>query len=292
MRYGAYGCSSVHSEWYEPFAGEFGSSAPADSATGGLFGAPARAAAFGQPAPAPAFEAAPASAAGGVFCSTLAPVFGAPDPAFGAAPAPEIGDLFCALTPTAAGGLFSQPAQALAAGGLFGAPAQAASSLFGQPAPAPTAGGLFEAPTPAKPGGVDVGSTQAGELTYGEHVNVCSNRTGHEYAYEYASEPTVLCMSIWENMKLVPLNSTVDYMLQAEMKEWVDNEGKALIASLNTIFKEDRCVIDLKSEAYTIICTCGHQCINHANVSSNLTCCPLYRSPITAFVQADGIVFR
>ena len=137
---------------------------------------------------------------------------------------------------------------------------------------------------------VKVGNTQAGELAYGEDIMVSSGYTGHEYAYEHASEPTVLCMSIWEDMKFLPILDTVEKMLEAEMKEWVENEGKVLIESLNAVFKETRCVIDLESEADTIICTCGHQCINHANISNDLRRCPLCRSPITAFVRADGIV--
>lgn len=138
---------------------------------------------------------------------------------------------------------------------------------------------------------VDVGTTQAGELTYGEHVNVFSQSTGHEYAYEHASVPTVLCMSIWDEMKFLPLLDTIEKLLEEEVTEWIENEGKALIESLNAIYKEDKCVIDLESEADTIICTCGHQCINHENVSSSLRRCPICRSPVTAFVRADyGIV--
>ena len=79
-------------------------------------------------------------------------------------------------------------------------------------------------------------------------------------------------------------------MLEAEMKEWIGNEGKMLIESLNVVYKEEMCVIDLESEADTIVCTCGHQCINHANISNDITRCPLCRSPITAFVLACGIV--
>mmetsp|Transcript_42974 Transcript_42974/g.90269 ORF Transcript_42974/g.90269 Transcript_42974/m.90269 type:complete len:517 (-) Transcript_42974:431-1981(-) len=137
---------------------------------------------------------------------------------------------------------------------------------------------------------VDVGSTQAGELGYGEHVTVQSGCTGHEYAYEYASEPTVLCMSIWEDMKFLPLLDSVEKMLEEEVDELIENEGKALIKSLNAVFKETKCVIDLESEADTIVCTCGHQCINHANVSSNIRRCPLCRCPVTAFVRANGLI--
>lgn len=137
---------------------------------------------------------------------------------------------------------------------------------------------------------VDVGSTQAGELAYGDHINVQSRSTGHGYAYECTSEPAVLCMSIWEDMKFLPLLDTIEKMLDEEVKELIENEGKALVKSLDVIFKEDKCVIDLESEADTIVCTCGHQCINHANISSDLRRCPLCRSPVTAFVRADGIV--
>lgn len=147
----------------------------------------------------------------------------------------------------------------------------------------------------AKP--VDVGSTQAGTLSYGEHVDIVSNYTGHDYAYEHASEPTVLCMSIWEDMKFLSLAETIEQELEAEVKEWIENEGKALIESLNAVYKSETCVIDLESEADTIICTCGHQCINHANVSQLLEAqhhrnrkCPMCRGPITAFVKADGML--
>jgi hypothetical protein len=138
---------------------------------------------------------------------------------------------------------------------------------------------------------VDVGRTQAGELSYGEHVDVRSGFTGHDYAYEQASEPTVLCMSIWEGMQFLPMPSNaVNEALASEVQEWIENEGKALIESLNAIFKTETCVIDLESEADTVICTCGHQCLHHSNVRGNLRHCPMCRSPITAFVRADGIL--
>ena len=135
---------------------------------------------------------------------------------------------------------------------------------------------------------VDVGSTQAAELKHGDRVAVQSSYTGHDYAYEHCSEPTVLCMSIWEDMKFLGLTN-IEEELAEEVEEWVKNEGKALIESLNAIFKADTCVVDLESEADTIVCTCGHQCLNHANVG-NLRKCPMCRLPITAFVRADGIV--
>ena len=70
--------------------------------------------------------------------------------------------------------------------------------------------------------------------------------------YEDASEPTVLCISIWTDLKFLPLVNTIKKMLEVEVEEWNDNEGKALIESLNAIFKEDKCVLDLESEADTM----------------------------------------
>lgn len=136
---------------------------------------------------------------------------------------------------------------------------------------------------------VDVGTTQAAELKYGEQVHVHSSETGHDYAYEHCSEPTVLCLSIWNDMKFLPLPD-IQKELDEEVEEWKQNEGKALIESLNAVYKTDTCVIDLESEADTIICTCGHQCIHHSNVQSSLRKCPVCRSFITAFVRADGIL--
>ena len=138
---------------------------------------------------------------------------------------------------------------------------------------------------------VNVGTTQAGELKYGQRVTDNSNFTGHDYDYEHCSEPTVLCMSIWEDMKFLPLPN-IQEQLDLQMQDMVEHEGKMLIESLNGIFRSDSCVIDMESNADTIICTCGHQCIHHKNISAQLCTCPLCRSPITAFVRADGVFLQ
>jgi len=137
---------------------------------------------------------------------------------------------------------------------------------------------------------VDVGTTQAVELKNGRQVQVHSQETGHDYAYEHSSEPAVLCLSIWTVMKFLPLPD-LQKVLDEEVEELKQNEGKALIEALNAVFKTDTCVIDLESEADTIVCTCGHQCLNHSNIQSScLRKCPVCRSPITAFFRADGIL--
>jgi hypothetical protein len=135
---------------------------------------------------------------------------------------------------------------------------------------------------------VDVGSTQAGSLTYGKQVEVRSGFTGEEYAYEHPSTPTVLCLSLYPEMKFYPLPD-LDEAVGAELKEWMENEGKELLAALTAIYKADTCVIDLESPADTVVIQCGHQCLNHANVG-DLRKCPMCRNPITALVKADGIV--
>ena len=132
---------------------------------------------------------------------------------------------------------------------------------------------------------IDVGSTQAGTLSHGSVVHVPTSTTNRKFDASKSSEPAVLSMSIWEDMKFLPLPD-IQQELQVVADDWSKNENKALIESLNQVFKSDTCVIDLESEADTIICSCGHQCIHYSNVSAKLVACPMCRAPITAFVRA------
>jgi len=134
----------------------------------------------------------------------------------------------------------------------------------------------------------DVGSTQAGRLSYGQQEVVRSGFTGLAYAYEHPSEPTVLCLSLFPDLKFLPLPD-VTAEIDEEIKEWIENEGKALIEALTRIYKSDVCCIDLESECDTVICQCGHQCINRAN-TQGLAKCPLCRGNISAMVLASGLI--
>jgi hypothetical protein len=134
----------------------------------------------------------------------------------------------------------------------------------------------------------DVGTTQAGKLSYGRQQEVVSGVTGLDYAYEHPSEPTVICLSLHPSLKFYPLPD-ITAIIEEEFKEWLENEGKALIAALTAVYKSDTCCIDLDSPADTIICQCGHQCVNHNNVEG-LTKCPMCRGTIAALVRADGLV--
>jgi hypothetical protein len=142
--------------------------------------------------------------------------------------------------------------------------------------------GIFEA--------TDVGQTQAGELGYGQERQVRVGQTNKEYAYEFPSEPTVLCMSIYPGLKFFPLPDLETEVIN-ELTQYIADEGKQLISQLTAIFTSDTCCLDLESPADTIVCQCGHKCLNHKNVTkSGLARCPLCRSLITALVQADGLI--
>ena len=138
------------------FGGGFSAPAPAPST--GMFGAPAPASAFGAPAPTGSFfgQTSSTTNTGGLFGSstggfgtqTSSTFGGAPAPAFGA---PAGGGLFGSAPAPTGGGIFgSTPAPA-----PFGSPAPApfGGSTFGSPAPAafgaPAPGGLFGSPAPA-----------------------------------------------------------------------------------------------------------------------------------------------
>jgi hypothetical protein len=89
-------------------------------------------------------------------------------------------------------------------------------------------------------------------------------------------------------MRFLPF-SDIEREIADEIDDWIQDEGqKKLIKSLNAVYKSDVCLIDLESIADTIICTCGHQCINRANIK-NLRTCPLCRSSIAGFVLATEL---
>ena len=134
---------------------------------------------------------------------------------------------------------------------------------------------------------VDVGTTQAGTLKYGESIIEKVSHTNIEYDYTQASASTVVCLSIYPGMKFFPLPNMKE-LLQEEIDECIKNGGKTLLATVKKVFISDMCVIDLESPADTIIIQCGHQCVNHANTQSLNNKCPMCRKPIMALVKAEG----
>jgi hypothetical protein len=68
---------------------------------------------------------------------------------------------------------------------------------------------------------VDVGSTHAGELKYDWQVAVSSQLTDQDYAYEYFSDPPVVCLS--EGMHFLGL-SDVQKEDEEEVQEFKHNE--------------------------------------------------------------------
>lgn len=139
-----------------------------------------------------------------------------------------------------------------------------------------------------EPPSANVFSSQTGKLTHGSVVQERTRSVFREFDCDHCSEPTVLSMSILEDMKLLPLkNDSIKQELELEVDDLIKNEQKALLESLNggVLYQSHTCVIDLESEADTIICSCGHQCIHHSNVTTELVRCPMCRAPITAFVR-------
>ena len=117
---------------------------------------------------------------------------------------------------------------------------------------------------------------------------VLTGFTGKEYAYEYPSDAAVLSLSIYEDMKFMPLHDNKD-MINEEIESWIKEEGKTILDSLNAIYKSDTCVIDLESPADTVICQCGHQCVNYKNIST-ITKCPLCRAPVVTFIKVSDFI--
>lgn len=129
---------------------------------------------------------------------------------------------------------------------------------------------------------MDIDSTVAGSLSYGRSVDVRVGFTGVGYRYDLASAPTTLCMSIYEGMKFRPLPDIATLAAQ-DIKDWVENQGKTLMMALPAIYKSDKCVVDLESEADVVIIQCGHECLNHKNTAGIIKC-PLCRREIMCMV--------
>lgn len=132
----------------------------------------------------------------------------------------------------------------------------------------------------------NVGQTQAGKLEYGDElITVQTSFTGKEYEYDITSPPTILCLSIWDKMQLLPVPIPSKEEAQSLIEEYLLLRTKNLMKDVK-IYYYEHCCIDLTSEADTVIATCGHQCINSANVG-NLNRCPICRSHVSAFIKAD-----
>jgi len=81
----------------------------------------------------------------------------------------------------------------------------------------------------------------------------------------------------------------IEKELSSQVQNLSDDPNVFSITWTSKVYKTDYCVIDLESKADTVICSCGHQCINHANVSASLCHCPLCQSSKMAFIWANGL---
>jgi len=119
------------------------------------------------------------------------------------------------------------------------------------------------------------------EHEYNDNVPISSGYSGHEYFYENLSEPTVLCLAIQPDLTL-PRLPNIEKELAAQIDSLMNDPD--VVLSHIKVHKTETCVIDLESEADTVIFPCGHQCINHANASTSLQNCPMCRTAITGFL--------
>lgn len=132
---------------------------------------------------------------------------------------------------------------------------------------------------------------QAAQLTYGGEVKQNPGvEVTETFAYEHGSVPCVLCMSIMPNFTLqLPTAQEHEEIVQETVREQIKTRGKDFITTLPQIYVSDKCCIDLESEADVVLCTCGHQCVNHVH-AKNLRKCPLCRQVIVAKVHKSSLL--
>eukprot|EP00980_Cylindrotheca_fusiformis_P003608 scaffold810_cov117-Cylindrotheca_fusiformis.AAC.3 len=75
--------------------------------------------------------------------------------------------------------------------------------------------------------------------------------------------------------------------LSEKEEEYIQRQLQQIVEAVDAVYKISHCVVDFVSPADTVICPCGHQCVNHGNVQG-ITSCPLCLSPVTAFIRAEN----
>lgn len=136
---------------------------------------------------------------------------------------------------------------------------------------------------------IDIGGTTAVDMNYtGNKIHVETTQLEMDFDMTQASAPMIICLSLWQNMKLRP-GSDIQAFLRSQVQDLTENEGKRLLASLPKIFKSEICVIDLESPANAVILQCGHQCVN-IKYCDQLKECPVCRGTIMACVLAQDLI--
>jgi len=136
---------------------------------------------------------------------------------------------------------------------------------------------------------VDVGQSQAGRLTYGEHRTVNTVATNVDYDFERSATGTVLCLSIFSGLTLFPLPD-LDAMARQQITDYVEQKNLDLVAALTRVFVSDQCTICLDAPPDTVCAHCGHQAMCGACTKGfTQSSCPLCRAPIAALVHVANV---
>lgn len=140
---------------------------------------------------------------------------------------------------------------------------------------------------------VDVGSTQSAKIKYGNDVSVNGISVCDSFDYSKTSNVIKFRMSIWSEMKLIPLDKNAFITsLKEEIEKQLKLDKTIWLDKTPQIFESDTCLIDLDSKPDVVICTCGHKCFNSKNITPDIAekfknKCPLCRQPLLALINLD-----
>ncbi|CAJ1963217.1 unnamed protein product [Cylindrotheca closterium] len=141
---------------------------------------------------------------------------------------------------------------------------------------------------------IDIGHTQAADLDYGEEIQIRSEGSSLVFDFDKASDPTVLCMSIWKEMSqhLLVNDDRHGSPRRVNSRESPGNLEQSRNCPALQSFEDEAieyqlniCMADVMSPVDTILIPCGHQCFHSGNLNHhNITHCPQCRTQISAIM--------
>jgi len=138
----------------------------------------------------------------------------------------------------------------------------------------------------AKTAGIAVMSSQASEVTAGRRIHVSSVASEVRYAYDVASVPCILGLSVAPGLVFAPSPSPSSLLEDA--KTLIQRLVEATAPPPDKIFTADECVVCLGEHPDVVLYTCGHQCVHASCLSEEVTRCPMCRQSIAARVRAPA----
>lgn len=147
----------------------------------------------------------------------------------------------------------------------------------------------------ATPTGDEIQGSQAGQVVKGSQtISVSTDWTGQRYAYDLPGERVCFGLSVWRDMRLLETLTHEEARQEAQMqlKDAVENHGRALLELLSKVFKQEECTICLANAPDVIFFQCGHQCLcqdcsNGSPQAQQEKRCYMCRAPIAARIPAS-----